>query len=79
MQASPHIVDAELLDVMETKLGHLVARWRGSDDADQQQEFARQYRALLICMIELGFSESLDADAELPGELMPQEYLRLFE
>jgi hypothetical protein len=29
-------------------------------------------------MVELGYRESLDPDAELPDALMPEEYLRLF-
>ncbi len=32
-----------------------------------------------VLMIELGFNEELFVDSELPDELMPQEYLDLFD
>lgn len=30
-------------------------------------------------MIELGYRDALDADSELPDELLPSEYLDLFK
>jgi hypothetical protein len=70
--------DAQLLDALETRLGRLAARWRGTENAHEEAAVIRQYQAILRCMIELGFRESLDADAELPDRLMPAEYLDLF-
>lgn len=70
--------DVQLLDTLETKLGHLAARWRGTDNPQEAESLVRQYQAVLRCMIELGYHDSLDVDAELPDELMPAEYLNLF-
>ena len=77
MQPTPISTDTQLLDTLETKLGHLAARWRGTQDSDAAQTIVRQYQAILRCMIELGYRESLDADAELPDEYLPGEYLDL--
>ena len=70
--------DVKILDALETKLGHLAAQWRGTNEPEQEMLVVRQYQSILRCMIELGFRASLDADAELPERLMPQEYLDLF-
>jgi hypothetical protein len=69
--------DVQLLDALETRLGHLAARWRGTENPADANNLVQQYQALLIWMIELGYQESLDADAELPDEYLPAEYLEL--
>jgi hypothetical protein len=72
--------DAQLLDALETRLGRLAAKWRGTDDAQEELALVRQYQAILRCMIEMGYRESLEnADAELPDRLLPQEYFDLFK
>jgi hypothetical protein len=70
--------DAQILDALESKLGRLAARWRGTEDEDEAAALVRQYHSILRCMIELGYRDSLDVDAELPDALMPDEYLALF-
>jgi hypothetical protein len=70
-------VDVEFLDTLETKLGHLAARWRGTHNDEERMLLVRQYQAILRCMIELGYRSYLDVDAELPDEWMPQEYFNL--
>ncbi len=72
-------IDEQLLDLLETKLGRLAARWRGTADEDQANAIVIQYQSTLLYMIELGFHESLDVDAELPNKLMPHEYFDLFK
>lgn len=77
MQSTSTPTDTQLLDALETKLGHLAARWRGTQDPQEAQTLVRQYQAILRCMIELGYHDSLDVDAELPDEYLPAEYLTL--
>jgi hypothetical protein len=72
-------VHTSLLSEMERALGMLAARWRSRQDKPEAADIVRQYHAILHCMIELGFREGLDAEAELPDELMPAEYLDLFK
>lgn len=72
-------MDEQLLDSLETKPGHLAARWRGTESSHEANAIVRQYQAVLGCMIEPGFHASLDVDAELPDDLMPQEYFDLFK
>jgi hypothetical protein len=79
MQPLATLTDRQLLDVLETKLGRLAARWRGTHDPKEADLIVRQYGAILRCMIELGYRVSLDVDAELPDHLMPQEYFDLFK
>jgi hypothetical protein len=71
-------IDIQIIDILETKLGHLAARWRGTENSEEADLIVRQYQAVLRCMIELGYRDALDVDAELPDEYMPVEYLDLF-
>lgn len=71
--------DAQLLDALETRLGRLAAKWRGTNEPQEEMALVRQYQAIMRCMIEMGYGESLDADAELPDRLLPQEYFDLFK
>jgi hypothetical protein len=64
---------------MEVKLSDLAAQWRTNKNTPNADKLVRQYRAILMCMIELGFQNSLDVDAELPKRLMPPEYFELFQ
>jgi hypothetical protein len=70
--------DAELVQALEHRLSDLAARWRSRQDKPEANDIVRQYHAILHCMIELGYREGLDAETELPDELMPAEYLDLF-
>lgn len=72
-------VIAPMLKRMETSLSELAMYWRSSDDDDEAGQIVQNYQALLRCMIALGFHQSLLVEAELPDELMPQEYLDLFK
>jgi hypothetical protein len=78
MAFPPVIVEQKLLRAMELQLSDLAALWRGQQDGEARDETVRQYQAILRCMIELGYNDSLVTDSELPEELMPQEYLELF-
>jgi hypothetical protein len=77
MQHSTTVTDIQLIDALETRLGKLAARWRGTRDPQAAEAFVRQYQAILLWMIELGYQDSLDVDAELPDEYLPVEYLEL--
>ena len=77
MQHSTAVTDLQLLDALETRLGKLAARWRGTHDQQEADAIVRQYQAILLWMIELGYRDSLDVDAELPDEHLPAEYLAL--
>jgi DNA-binding transcriptional regulator PaaX len=68
-----------LLAQMESDLAQLAMRWRGSDNDKESDAIAHNYQVILRCMIELGFRQALQVEAELPDELMPQEYLDLFK
>ena len=68
-----------LLAQMESTLAQLAMRWRGSDNDEEAEAIAHNYQVILRCMIDLGFRQSLQVEAELPDELMPQEYLDLFK
>ncbi len=77
MQHISPATDLQLLDALETRLGRLAARWRGTQDPHEAETIIRQYQSLLLWMIELGYRDSLDPDAELPDEYLPGEYLAL--
>jgi hypothetical protein len=68
-----------LLAQMEITLAHLAMYWRGSDKDEEADAIAHNYQVILRCMIDLGFHQSLQVEAELPDELMPQEYIDLFK
>lgn len=78
MQSTPSLTNVPLLKSLEYQLADLAAMWRGQQKTDAAPRIVRQYQAVLRCMVELGFHDSLDADSELPDELLPQEYLDLF-
>ena len=69
--------DLQLLDALETRLGRLAARWRGSTHPAEAEAIVSQYQAVLLWMIEMGYRDALDVDAELPDEYLPNEYLSL--
>lgn len=79
MQSPTQSIDRDLLHAMELKLSDLAALWRGHKQTSDAGDIARQYQAVLRCMVELGFRSPLDPDAELPKRLMPAEYLDLFK
>lgn len=67
------------LDALETQLGRLAARWRGTDNPDDAMKIVNEYVEILRDMISKGFNQSLDVDAELPDKFLPVEYLNLFK
>ncbi|CAG0990974.1 hypothetical protein ANRL2_03186 [Anaerolineae bacterium] len=75
MQPLTPVTDLQLLDALETRLGRLAARWRGTQDVQEADVLVQQYQSILLWMIELGYRDSLDVDAELPDEYLPAEYL----
>jgi hypothetical protein len=72
-------IHACLLTEMERSLSTLAARWRSRQQTTEAESIVHQYQAILRCMIELGYQDSLDVESELPDELMPQEYFDLFK
>jgi hypothetical protein len=61
-------------------LTYLAGRWRANqDDNEQTKEIVKHYNDLLCFLINTGWNEGLSLEAELPDELMPQEYLALLE
>jgi hypothetical protein len=76
--AAPEVIEP-MLKNMENSLSELAMRWRGSDSEEEADAIARNYQVILRCMIDLGFRQALQVEAELPDELMPQEYLDLFK
>jgi hypothetical protein len=77
MQQVTPATPVQLLDALETRLGRLAARWRGTQDPKEAQSVIQQYQSILVWMIELGYRDALDTDAELPDEYLPSEYLAL--
>ena len=73
------LTDKQLIEQMEIKLSHLAMRWRERKSQPDAEELVRQYQAMLRLMIEMGFEDELYVDSELPDELMPPEYVALFE
>jgi hypothetical protein len=68
-----------LLKQLEDSINHLALAWRSCESLEEEKWIEVRYRDILRCMIQLGFNQALDMDAELPHELMPQEYFDLFE
>jgi hypothetical protein len=68
----------KLIDHMEIVLSNLATRWRSRQATSEAEEIVRQYRAILRCMMELGYREPLDIDSELPDQYLPEEYLVRF-
>jgi len=64
---------------IRTVLVHLVGRWsRYKDDNPEiAKEIVGHYNGLLSYLINTGWNDGLPLEAELPDELMPQEYLEL--
>lgn len=79
MQSTAPITNLQLLDALETRLGHLAARWRGTQNPNEAEAIVRQYQSILLWMIEMGYQDTLDVDAELPDEYLPGEYLALHD
>lgn len=74
---TPEVINP-MLKKMEDSLSELAMLWRGSDDDEEATAIVQHYQVILRCMIDLGFQQSLQVEAELPDDLMPQEYLQLF-
>ncbi len=63
-------IDPEL-SRLESWLGELAARWRGTWD----QNIVDEYHTTMTRLYELGWDGRLDIESELPDRLMPEEYL----
>lgn len=72
-------ISQHLISEMERSLALLAARWRSRKDLPEAPTIVAQYQAILRCMIALGYDTELDADSELPDDLLPEEYLSQFE
>lgn len=68
-----------LLEELEASLNQLVLEWRSCENPQLEKQIETHYQDILHLMIRLGFQQALDMDAELPHELMPQEYFDLFK
>ncbi|MBC7869961.1 MAG: hypothetical protein H7Y09_03920 [Chitinophagaceae bacterium] len=44
--------DLQLFDALETRLGRLAARWRGTQDPHEAETIVREYQTILLRMIE---------------------------
>ena len=69
--------DIYFLEILEDKLSDLATQWRGANsrgETEIAEAVIQQYQAVLLCMIELGHNEFLDAETELPDRLMPPVY-----
>ncbi|MCI0713425.1 MAG: EF-hand domain-containing protein [Chloroflexi bacterium] len=75
---TPDVIEP-MLKNMQDSLNELAMRWRGSDSDEEADAIAHNYQVILRCMIDLGFRQSLQVEAELPDELMPQEYFDLYK
>ncbi|MEL6408331.1 MAG: hypothetical protein AAFR81_28450 [Chloroflexota bacterium] len=64
------LVYDKLIDV----LAYLSGLWRET----KEDKVAEQYQTVLRALIIIGFDEPLDAEVELPDQLMPAEYLDMF-
>lgn len=59
-------------------LGNLAAEWRGQargDSDDKQAEIVEEYHSIMNQLYEMEWDAILDIVAELPDELMPEEYI----
>ena len=54
-------------------------RWRGINSDEEAAAIAHNYQVIVRFMIDLGFRQSLQVEAELPDEFMPHEYFDLFK
>lgn len=68
-QVLDKITQKQLLD----RLDYLAGLWRET----KSDEVVRRYHAVLMTLLELGYREWLDIEAELPERLMPPEYFDL--
>jgi hypothetical protein len=67
-------VDEEMRN-LEFSLSDLAAMFRAArEDSQRQAEIVSEYSKILSDLYKLGWDGSLDAEAELPSNLMPQEY-----
>lgn len=64
----------ELLGTLERTLYDLAAHWRST----KSDAVIRDYQAVLRCILDMGYTEQLSAEAELPDEFLPEEYLSQF-
>jgi hypothetical protein len=55
------------------RLEYLAGWWRETKSDD----VLRRYQAVLVTLLDMGYREWLDVDAELPKEFMPREYRQL--
>jgi hypothetical protein len=59
------------IEALESKLGHIAGAWRETGDPI----CVKQYHDIYHKLISLGWDSSIDVEAELPYELMPQDYV----
>ena len=67
--------DNPTYDDLIYKLAQLAGAWRGTRD----EATARQYQTILKTLVIMGFNDELPVEVELPEDLMPVEYIQLFD
>jgi hypothetical protein len=59
------------IDALEMQLGRIAGQWRRTEDAINVKQYHDIYHKLRA----LGWDGSIDSEAELPYDLMPQDYV----
>jgi hypothetical protein len=69
-------VDPEMKD-LESHLCTLACVWAANlGNHNKQEEIVAEYHATMAKLYSLGWDRILDAECELPKELLPEEYLK---
>jgi hypothetical protein len=67
---------------LQAYLGTLAGMWRNAKrkgKVERQAEIVQEYHETMAQLYALGWDDALDIDAELPYELMPEEYFQRAE
>lgn len=59
------------MDALEMQLGRIAGAWRRTEDPI----YVKQYHDVYHKLRAMGWDGSIDSEAELPYDLMPQEYV----
>jgi hypothetical protein len=59
------------IDALEMQLGRIAGEWRRTEDP----KYVKQYHDVYHRLRAMGWDDSIDSEAELPYELMPQDYV----
>jgi hypothetical protein len=64
-----------VFDKLMSELAYLAGKWRTT----KEDALIGRYQTILRTLVFIGYDEELPLELELPDELMPAEYLALFE